>query len=183
MENNITEIFGDQPGLDRRSVEFLAKALAKNNLPGFDYLEFKQSLARLKELGMDTSTVFKSAFATASTVGLTKDKLLTTAAHYKQVLAQEKRQFDSAMENQINRRVKGKQEEAEKLKKQIDEWRKQIEHLQQRMNQAQETIDSSDSHIKRETEKIHSTRDNFEKTFRSIQQQIDEDIADINTYL
>ena len=30
-------------GLDERSLEFLAKTIENNNLPGFDYFEFKRS--------------------------------------------------------------------------------------------------------------------------------------------
>ena len=79
MQKNLKNIFGNDHGLDEKSVDYLTSALAKNNLPGFDYLEFKQSLAALADLGMDEPTAIKSAFATASTVGLTKDKLVKTA--------------------------------------------------------------------------------------------------------
>ena len=84
MQKKLKEIFGSDLGLDSKSVDFLTKALAKNNLDGFDYLEFIQSLKALADLGMDEGTSIKSAFATASTVGLTKAKLVQTGKHYKQ---------------------------------------------------------------------------------------------------
>ena len=73
------DIFGTHHGLDERSMESLVGALERENLPGFDYLEFKQALERLQAMDMAEETAFKSAFATASTMGLTKDKLLKTA--------------------------------------------------------------------------------------------------------
>ena len=76
MQKDLKNIFGSTTGLDDKSMEYLTSALAKNNLPGFDYLEFKQSLGALASLNMDEATAYKSAFATASTVGLTKEKLL-----------------------------------------------------------------------------------------------------------
>ena len=73
MHKKLVEIFGSHGDIDSKSVDFLAKALDKNNIPGFDYLEFKQSLTALKKMGMDAETSIKSAYATASTVGLTKE--------------------------------------------------------------------------------------------------------------
>ncbi|MEM6967493.1 MAG: hypothetical protein AAF573_22205, partial [Bacteroidota bacterium] len=81
MAKNLKTIFGENHLLDEKSISFLTGALDRNNLPGFDYIEFKQSLAALAKLNMDEETAFKSAFATAATVGLTKGKLLETASH------------------------------------------------------------------------------------------------------
>jgi len=183
MQKNLKNIFGTDHGLDGKSVDYLTKALAKNNLPGFDYLEFKQSLAKLSELGMDEGTAMKSAFATASTVGLTKDKLIKTAKHYKQILATEKNQFDEALVNQLNKRVNNKKQEVEKLKVQIGKWKEQISKLEAQISQSQNTIDHADENIRGEMEKIESTKRNFESTYQSIENQIDKDIEDVNLYL
>ena len=76
MQSKLKSIFGNHHGLDERSINVLTKALENANLPGFDYLEFKQSLAALTQMNMDEAMAIKSAFATASTMGLTKEKLL-----------------------------------------------------------------------------------------------------------
>ena len=44
MQKDLKNIFGTTTGLDDKSMEFLTAALAKNNLPGFDYLEFARYL-------------------------------------------------------------------------------------------------------------------------------------------
>ena len=77
MSERILEIFSGIDKLDKKSVAFLLKAIKENNLPGFDYLEFKQSLNGLKKMDMDETTAIKSAFTTGSTVGLTKSKLIS----------------------------------------------------------------------------------------------------------
>ena len=87
MAKDLRIIFGDMHGLDEKSVDTLTKALNNANLPGFDYLEFKQSLGALSGLNMDEAMGIKSAFATAATMGVTKIKLKETAQHYKSVLA------------------------------------------------------------------------------------------------
>ena len=176
-------IFGKDHGLDQKSVDFLTKALEKSNLPGFDYIEFKQSLDALSQLNMEEETAFKSAFATASTVGLTKSKLLETAAHYKKVLANEKSQFDTALQKQIEQKVAGKELEVKKLKDQIIKHQEKITQLQEQIVKFQNTIDGADAQIEAAREKIESTREGFEHTHQSILNQIDKDIENINKYL
>ena len=176
-------IFGKDHGLDQKSVDFLTKALEKSNLPGFDYIEFKQSLDALSNLNMDEETAFKSAFATASTVGLTKTKLLKTAGHYKKVLANEKSQFDAALQNQVEQKVAGKESEVKKLKDQIAKHEEKIKQLQDQVAKFQKTIDGADAQIEAARKKIDKTRDGFEHTHRSILNQIEKDIENINKYL
>ncbi len=176
-------IFGNDHGLDQKSVDFLTKALDKNNLPGFDYIEFKQSLDALSKLNIDEATAFKSAFATASTVGLTKNKLLETASHYKNVLANEKSQFDTALQKQIDQKIAGKEQEVSKLKEQIVKHQEKIKQLQEQVAKFQNTIDGADEQINIAREKIDMTREAFEHTHQSILNQIERDIENINKYL
>ncbi len=183
MQKNLKNIFGNVTGLDDKSVDFLVNALQKGNLPGFDYLEFKQSLGALSELHMDEGTAYKSAFATASTMGLTKEKLLKTAEHYRQVLNQEKVQFDAALQNQMNQRVKGKQDEVALLKRKIEEYKAKVVELEKLISQSQATIDHADEDIQQSLEKIERTKESFEFTHRSIINQIDIDIQNIQQLL
>lgn len=183
MQKDIKAFFGDHHGLDERSLNSLTKALEKHNLPGFDYIEFKQALGRLLELDMDEATAFKSAYATASTMGLTKEKLLKTTAHYKSVLLKEKQQFDQALKKQMEQRVNSKMSEVAKLKKQIEEYKQKIQELEQKIAKSQETIDHADEHIQAAKEKLSGTQEAFEHTLQSIVNQIDKDIENINVYL
>jgi len=183
MQKKLKAFFGKHHNLDDKSMEFLTKALEKHNLPGFDYIEFKQSLGALEEMDMEESMAFRSAFATASTLGLTKEKLLKTAGHYKQVLGNEKRQFDAALEKRIDQRVKSKEEEVEKLKKQVEGYKAKIRQLEEQIEKSQATIDHADEHIAAEKEKILSTKESFEFTLQSVFNEIEKDIENINNYL
>ncbi|MCB0592590.1 MAG: hypothetical protein H6557_28265 [Lewinellaceae bacterium] len=183
MQQDLKALFSAQKGLDERSLNSLIKALEKNNLDGFDYIEFKQSLGRLRDLNIDESTAYKSAFATASTVGLTKDKLLKTAEHYKKVLFKEKQQFDEALQKQMEQRVESKRSEVEKMKKQVEEYRAKIKQMEDKIAKAQSTIDHADEDIQSAREKIESTKQGFEETLRSILDEIDQDVKNIDTLL
>jgi predicted nucleic acid-binding Zn-ribbon protein len=183
MEKKLRDLFGNHTGLDNKSVAFLTKALAKNNLPGFDYLEFKQSIGALSAMNMDEDTAIKSAFVTAGTMGLTKAKLLSSIEHYKKVLSSEKGQFDLALQNQMTKKVEGKRAEVEKLKGHIGKWEEQMAKLQAQITKSQDTIDHADEVIAAETEKIQTTKSNFEHTFQSVVNQIDKDAENINMSL
>lgn len=183
MQQDLKEIFGDTTGLDPKSIESLTRALEKNNLPGFDYLEFKLSLGRLAMMNLPEETAFKSAFATASTVGLTKEKLLTTGQHYRKVLFDEKDQFNQALQGQLQKRVNSKQEEVIKLKAQIQAWQEQIANLQNQIAKSQATIDDAGNNIEAEMRKIQATKESFEHTHQSIMNQLELDLQNIQRYL
>lgn len=183
MQKDLKSLFGSTHGLDEKSLEFLIKALEKNNLPGFDYIEFKQSLGNLLAMDMDETTAYKSIFATAMSMGLTKEKLLKTANHYKQVLDKERNQFEGALQKQMQQRVQSKLEEVEKLKKQVEDYQKKIEELETRITKAQSTIDHADEHIQTAKAKIEATKEAFEFTHQSIINEISQDIDNMETYL
>ncbi|TXB61295.1 hypothetical protein [Phaeodactylibacter luteus] len=190
MQKDLKALFGAHHGLDDRSIDALTQALARENLPGFDYIEFKQALGRLQELDMDEPTALRSAFATASTMGLTKEKLLKTAAHYDKVLKSEQAQFQQSLNRQMEQRVQAKQQEVEKMKQQVVEYRHQIQEFQQkiqkleeRIQQAQHTIDHAAEHIEDAKTRLLSTKASFDQALQSITNEIQRDIENISSYL
>lgn len=187
---SLKHIFGRIHGLDQRSVDIIIASLEKANLPGFDYLEFKQSLEALANLNMDEITAIRSAFATASTMGLTKEKLLDSAAHYRTILEKEKEKFEAAVNKQIQDKVDGKLREAELLKteilkaqQKITELQAQITEWQSRIGQWENTVDTAADQAAQQREKIEATRSAFEYTLQSILNQIDRDADFMRSHL
>jgi len=151
-----------------RNTEIFIKALERSNQPGFDYIEFKQSLGVMAKMNIDESTAIRSAFATASTVGLTKKKLMESANYYAKIINQEKEHFDAALSKRINQKVGGKIKEVEKLKEQIIKYKEKIEQLTAQIEKHQNTIDTADEQIQAEKEKILGTQNNFERKTSTI---------------
>lgn len=170
-------------GLDERSLEFLSNAIEKNNLPGFDYFEFKRAVTALLQMQLDESTSYKSAFATAATVGLTKDKLIETAGYYRDVLHREKEQFDKALDSQNATKVTSREQEVKRLRDQIDRHKVEIERLQNEMAGYLNQIDQAETSVKLEAEKLTKTKTAFEKTHQSLLLQIDRDVENMHKYL
>lgn len=170
-------------GADERFVDVLMKALEKKNREGFDYLEFKQSLAALGKVGIEGDTAVKSAFATGTTMGLTKDKLTDSARFYQRVLQEEKSQFEASMDRHLAQRVEGKRKETDGLKKKIADWEQKIEQLHQRIAEAQKTIDSADAQVAAAKKKAEDNQNRFEATLAVINQAIQDDLDRIEAVL
>lgn len=170
-------------GLDDRSVEFLTGAIEKNNLPGFDYFEFKRAVVTLTGMQIDEATAYKSAFATAATLGLTKDKLTETAAYYRNIIYKEKEHFEAALQNQTQVRVTAKEEEIKRLRDQIDRHKKDIERLQDEIAGYLNQITTAETSAKTEAEKLLKAQSDFERAHAALGLQIDRDIENIHKYI
>ena len=183
MQKSLKDIFRDVPNIDERSAQFLINALEKSNLDGFDYLEYKQSLGALAALNIDEATAFKSAFATASTMGLTQDKLQKTAHYYLKILEKERSQFEQAVQQQVQRQIAGKKQQSDTMMKSIEQKKNLIEKMRNEIAQHQEKIIALQSEIESAHDKIGATKQNFEQTYIIIEEEIKEDISKISMYL
>jgi hypothetical protein len=170
-------------GQDDRSLEFLANAIEKNNLPGFDYFEFKRAVVTLMQMQLDEVTAQKSAFTTAATVGVTKEKLIETAGYYRDIIGKEKEQFDKALENQNATKITGRQEEVKRLRDQIERNKLEIVRLQDEIAAYLSQIDQSEIAVKKETEKLETTKAAFHRTHQSVLLQIERDIENMHKNL
>ena len=183
MATKLKQLFRDIGELDKKSVDALIKALDSNNLQGFDYIEFKQSLGALADLNMDKITAVKSAYATAATLGLSKAKLLKTADYYKDVLSKEKKQFDLALKKQVQQRIEGRKDELAQIKAQIKVNEEKIAQLTKQNEVYQNKIDNADKELAATKKKLQLTTGNFETAYKHILELIDEDVQMIKDNL
>lgn len=176
-------LFGENHGLDEKSIEFISNAIEKANLPGFDYLEFRMAVDNLKKMDLDEATAFKSAFATARTMGLTKEKLLETAAHYKAVVLKEKEQFDVASSKQQDIKVGANLQQVAELQRSVDANELKIKQLQAEIDSAKGKIRTLDFERDGAAAKIEEAKTKYLFTHQSINNQMDQDMANIQKYL
>ncbi|MFZ4634282.1 MAG: hypothetical protein ACOYNO_08770 [Saprospiraceae bacterium] len=170
-------------GLDDRSLEFLANAIEKNNLPGFDYFEFKRAVVNLQEMQLEESIAFKSAFTTAATVGLTKDKLVETANYYRNLLLKEKDQFETALSGQHATKIQSREAEVKRLQDQIERHKAEISRLQDEIGGYLNDVETAQTQMHADAEKLDKARSNFDKAHQAVLLHIDRDIESIHKYL
>lgn len=164
-------------------LEVLFAALESNNQEGFDYLEFKDFLRSLANVPMDDSTRFKSAFATAQTMGATKDRILATAKEYIRVLGSEEAKFQEALNGQRDKNLTSKHHEIKKLEQTIQEKTSQIEKLKAEMEEHRQHIGTLEKEINAASDKLGQTANDFEASYRALLSQIEADVKNIEAHL
>lgn len=170
-------------GIDPRSLEFIAQAIERNNLPGFDYFEFKRAVTQLAEMNLDEATAHKSAFATAATLGITKEKLIETAGYYRNIVEKEKEQFNKALDNQTATKVAARQQEVNRLRDQIERHKVEIARLQDEIAGYLNQAEAADTAVKLESEKLEKSKTAFEKAHQSVLMIIDRDVENMHKHL
>ncbi len=183
MKIDLKQLFEFDEKFDEKSINALLSAINKNHLEDFDYLKFKASVRNLLSMNMDEDTSIKSTFATAQTIGVTKEYLLDTIRHYKSILQKEKENFSSALKNKLEKSILNKQEENEKLKKQISDLEKKIQEYQKAIEEGKSRLANINDDIAKVKSKIEKTKSNFLTAINHIEEVINEDETKIKSVL
>ena len=168
---------------DGKFVDVLMKAIEANNLDGFDYLEYKQSLQSLAKMEMNEQTKYQSAFAMAKTMGATPAKLVKSAGHYLTVLQKEQTKFNQALKNQKDRQITGKEQEIKDFESTIIKKQKQIETLKAEIEQHKKSLEKIKSGINQATSKVESTNRQFQVAYQLVVGQIEKDVENMKAFL
>jgi predicted nucleic acid-binding Zn-ribbon protein len=169
---DLKTLFGIDAGFDEKSTNALLKAINDAHLSEFDYIKFKASVQNLINLNMDEVTSIKSTFTTAQTMGVTKDLLLNTVQHYKNILSKEKNSFSTALAKNLDNSINSKVKENEDLKLKIVEFQNKIVELNKAIEEGTSKIANIDKEIDEIKNKIEITKSNFNKAIGHIESTI-----------
>ncbi len=168
---------------DDKFVDILLKAVEKNNMEGFDYLEYKSSLQSLAGMDMDEKTKYNSALAMAKTMGATPSKLISSANHYIDVLKKENTKFKQALKNQRTKQVSGREGEINDTMALVAQKKKKIEQLKKEIEQDEKKLEKLKTGINKAAAKVQSTSDSFNYAFNVVTGQIQADISKMKEHL
>ena len=180
---NTKDLFAGGKQLEEKSLGMLAAVIEQNNLPGFDYYEFKRAVAMLMTMSLDEATAHKSAFQTAATMGVTKEKLVETAQYYRNLVEKENTNFAAALEKQNQTKITDKQSEIARYQDQIARNEAEITRLQEEIVGYREKANQADLQIKSDANKLDGTKEAFETTLKAVLFTIDSDIEKIHQHL
>lgn len=180
QSQEINQYTGD---VNQKFLDILLLALEHQNREGLDYLEFKQSLKSLEKMPMDESVKFHSAFAMASSMGATSEKLIDSAEFYLGVLDGEKQKFKDTLSRQIIEQVDSKEQEIAQGKAEIQSKQETIKQLEEEIKAIQTRIEETSSKKDASRQRIETAGKNFDAAFNMITQTIKEDINKISQFL
>jgi hypothetical protein len=169
--------------VSEKFMQALFGAMETSNIEGFDYFEYKLSLKNLASMPMDEPTRYKSAYAMATTMGATPEKLINSALHYLDVLKNENTKFSQAAENQRSAQVGNKQSQVDNLEAVILQKAEQIKRLTEEIGQHREDVTKLKDDIAQSTIKVAQTQQDFGATYQTLVGQIEQDVANMKTYL
>lgn len=179
----LKDLFDLPEDLDAKSVQILLKAIGDRNQEGFDFLEFLASVDKLKAMPMDEPTAYKSAYATASTFGITKDQLSSSAQKYLGVLRAEYDQFKAALSRQITQRIDQPKQEIHDLKKRKSQIDQELEKLKREQSLIDEKVTKIENAVETEYEKLQSQENLFRTSYDAIKQAIESNMNEIENQL
>jgi len=168
---------------ENKFVDMLLRSIEANNLEGFDYLEYKQSLQSLMKIESDEAKRYQNAYAMAQTMGLTKKKLNDSIKSYLQILAGEEKKFSEAFEKQKSTQVIQREQNVANLKQSIKAKQEQIKKLQAEIKEAEAELNKTEGAINESLAKVEATKDGFYASYQMVVGQIKADAEKIKQYI
>jgi chromosome segregation ATPase len=176
---NLKELLNLSTDLDEKSTMLLLKAIKNSNQDGFDYLEFLVSIDKLKKMDMDEETAMKSAFSTASSFGLSREKLISSGGYYISVLRREYDAFKEALSRQIEAKIQSPEAHIKKVQKEYDGIDKQIEDLKRKKELYEKEIVKTSDKLKKVKADLKERELKFNDTYNAIKSSIESHIEKI----
>ncbi len=164
-------------------MDVLFRAMENANLPGVDYLEYRQSLKSLEKMPMDEQVRYQSAFAMAQAMGATPPKLIESANHYMDVLKGEEAKFEQALRNQLQQQVGNREEAAKNLENVVQQKAAQIKKLTEEIAQHQAEAEKLRKETAEASQKMEATKGNFIASFNALVTQIQVDVENMKRFL
>lgn len=170
-------------GPDDRFLGVLLSALEENNVEGFDYLEFRESLRSLEKVPMDEATRFRSAYAMAQTLKADLPNLLRSGKVYLQVLDQERRKFEDALKGREATEIKARQERMAVLDKDIAGMQAEIERLMDTITRSRKEKEGIEREMLENHQRMEETKARFLATLEYIGSEIRGDLRRMEQHI
>jgi hypothetical protein len=155
--------------------DYFEKLFSEANIPGPDYYEFSKMIEVMQAIP-DEHVRYITAYAGLNVQGLDKEKLLSTAAQYLQLLDTDAANFHNSVDAALQEKVHEKQRTMEEKQKRIQELTQEISTLQNELVTLQ-------SEIKENEEKIEANTGGYKNESEAMKYRITSDIEKIKKYI
>jgi hypothetical protein len=155
--------------------DYFDKLFSEANIPGPDYFEYSKMIEVMRSVP-DEQVRYITAFAGLSVQGLDKQKLLTTAAQYVQILETDANNFNSTVDAALQEKVHEKKRSMNEKAARIQQLTQEISHLQNELLVLQQEI-------KENEEKIEANTGAYKAESEAMKARIASDIDKIKQYI
>ena len=154
---------------------YFEKLFMEANIPGPDYYEFSKMIEVMQAVP-DEQVRYITAFAGLSVQGLDKQKLLSTAAQYLQLLDTDATNFHSTVDAALQEKVYEK-------KKLMTDKESRIQQLTQEISALQNELLNLQSEIKDNEAKIEANTGGYKNESEAMKNRINHDMEKIKRYI
>jgi len=155
--------------------DYFNKLFSEANIPGPDYFEFSKMTEAMQAI-TDEKARYSAAFAGLGVQGLDKQKLLSTAAQYLQVLDNDAANFNTTVDAALQEKVVAKRQEIEEKQQRIIELTAAITSLHTQ-------VELLNNEIRENEEKIESNTGGYKAALEIIKNNIVQDIDKIKLHI
>jgi hypothetical protein len=155
--------------------DYFDKLFQEANIPGPDYFEFSKMIEAMQAVP-DEQVRYITAFAGLSVQGLDKQKLLSTAAQYLQLLGADATNFRNTVDAALQEKVHERQRQMEEKEKRIHQLTREISALQNERLTLQ-------GEIKENEAKIEANTGGYKSESENLKNRIAWDIEKIKRYI
>ncbi|MCU0431149.1 MAG: hypothetical protein MUF42_14385 [Cytophagaceae bacterium] len=159
------------------------KLFEQANLPGPDYYEFCKMSETLEAHISDEKARMAATFASLSIQGLTKQKLLEAAEHYKQIVLKDKQAFEGAIDKKAEADLESRKSNVSALEKRIQDNAELIKKLTAEITDAQQKIATLKQEISVEEQRLIVNKSGYNIACEAMLTKISTDIQKIQTNL
>jgi len=169
--------------VDPDMLKILEEAIASSNLPGFDYIEFRDSLVRMQGVPMSEEQKFQAVFATAQSIGVTKQKLLEAVDHYLGVIKAKDDEFTTYSEEVYNSKVASVEASISQLTATIDGEAAEIKRLTESIQARRKQQDEMTLQVLQARQDIGNKKAAYQATRDAVVGNLTADRSKIEAYL
>lgn len=159
------------------------KLFDQTNLPGPDYYEFMKMMETLETHIKDETARMSATYASLTIQGLTKEKLIETANKYKEVISQDKAQFEKIANDKSERDIGQKRKDLQSLEETIKRHAEMIQKLTQEISDSQIAMGKLKATITEEETKLAKNKQGYLLACEAMMRKIADDITKIQTTL
>ena len=155
----------------------------KANAQGLDFFEFIKSLKKMDGRAIDERTKYETVYDTMSTMGLTKDVLLTTGKKYMEIFVEVKQEFEKELSSEVQSKVADLNKQADDVLVQNGQYQAQIEELNAKISENLKRMQQLKSEAAANESTLLQERSDFERTHSIFVNGLQKYITDIETYI
>lgn len=109
--------------------KYFDELMDKSDLPGPDYREFSQAIAKMSTAPLNEQDKYKTIFSSFETMGATESKLVETANKYIDIFDKKKQDFEKQAGSDRQTHIVDKQTAIDKLNQEIQEKQATVQKM------------------------------------------------------